>query len=239
MLVAGDEMGRTQGGNNNAYCQDNPTSWIDWSLRDEPGWRSLFDLTARLMRLRRAHPVLRRKAFFSGRPHGPDGLRDVAWFGALGTEMADADWFTPGATLAMFLSGSDIPDGTRAANPSPTTVSCASCTPATPRRPSRCPACPGPPATRSWWTPPWRSRPHRPAPNCPPAPAWCCPRAPHWSCAPPPHEACRPAAAGTSRRAGTLPVRPISDLPGWFGQLTMPAAPAARSHCGNSSVNRS
>jgi isoamylase len=109
MLVAGDEMGRTQGGNNNAYCQDNTTSWIDWSLREDPGWRSLFDLTARLLRLRRAHPVLRRKAFFSGRPHGPEGLRDVTWFGGSGTEMTDADWFAPGATLAMYLSGSEIP----------------------------------------------------------------------------------------------------------------------------------
>jgi glycogen operon protein len=102
-------MGRTQGGNNNAYCQDNPTSWVDWSLLQDPGWRSLTDLTARLLRLRREHPVLRRKAFFSGRPHGPDGLRDVTWFAGSGREMTDADWFAPGATLGMFLSGREIP----------------------------------------------------------------------------------------------------------------------------------
>ncbi|MCT2592503.1 glycogen debranching protein GlgX [Streptomyces sp. N2-109] len=109
MLVAGDEMGRTQGGNNNAYCQDNPVSWVDWSLRDEPGWGTLTDLVARLLRLRRSHPVLRRKAFFSGRAHGPEGLRDLAWFNGDGEEMAEDDWFVPGSTLAMYLSGQDIP----------------------------------------------------------------------------------------------------------------------------------
>ncbi|MGG7571383.1 glycogen debranching protein GlgX [Streptomyces sirii] len=108
MLVAGDEMGRTQHGNNNAYCQDNPTSWVDWSLLDDPGWRPLAELAARLITLRRAHPVLRRRAFFSGRPHGQGGLRDLAWFTADGTEMTEQDWYTPGATLGMYLSGNDI-----------------------------------------------------------------------------------------------------------------------------------
>ncbi|MEU9121952.1 glycogen debranching protein GlgX [Streptomyces sp. NPDC048506] len=108
MLVAGDEMGRTQHGNNNAYCQDNPTSWLDWSLLDDPRWRPLADLAARLIALRRAHPVLRRRAFFSGRPHGQGGLRDLAWFTADGTEMTERDWYTPGATLGMYLSGNDI-----------------------------------------------------------------------------------------------------------------------------------
>lgn len=108
MLVAGDEMGRTQHGNNNAYCQDNPTSWVDWSLLDDPEWRPLAGLTARLIALRRAHPVLRRRAFFSGRPHQQGGLRDLAWFTADGTEMTEQDWYTPGATLGMYLSGNDI-----------------------------------------------------------------------------------------------------------------------------------
>ena len=80
MLVAGDEMGRTQGGNNNAYCQDNETSWVDWSLLERPEWRALRDLTARLITLRREHPVLRRGTFFSGRPASRQGLRDLAWF---------------------------------------------------------------------------------------------------------------------------------------------------------------
>ncbi len=118
MLVAGDEMGRTQGGNNNAYCQDNPTSWMDWSLlRDRPegtvpageaGWRPLTDLTARLIRLRRSHPVLRQRAFFSGRPAHPGGLRDLTWFTARGREMTEADWYTPGATLGMYLAGDEM-----------------------------------------------------------------------------------------------------------------------------------
>ncbi|MFG2136106.1 glycogen debranching protein GlgX [Streptomyces sp. NPDC048650] len=108
MLVAGDEMGRTQHGNNNAYCQDNPTGWLDWSLREDPRWRPLADLAARLIALRRAHPVLRRRAFFSGRPQGRDGLRDLAWFTADGAEMTEEDWYAPGATLAMYLSGNDI-----------------------------------------------------------------------------------------------------------------------------------
>ncbi|MFE2160124.1 glycogen debranching protein GlgX [Streptomyces lydicus] len=108
MLVAGDEMGRTQHGNNNAYCQDNALSWVDWSLLEDPHWRRLADLAARLIALRRAHPVLRRRAFFSGRPHGQGGLRDLAWFTADGTEMTEQDWYTPGATLGMYLSGNDI-----------------------------------------------------------------------------------------------------------------------------------
>ncbi|MFJ9110523.1 glycogen debranching protein GlgX [Streptomyces sp. NPDC102283] len=109
MLVAGDEMGRTQGGNNNAYCQDNETGWLDWSLLEEPAWRELTALTARVLTLRRAHPVLRRRAFFSGRAQAPDGLRDLAWFARDGREMTEGDWYAPAATLGLYLSGRDIP----------------------------------------------------------------------------------------------------------------------------------
>ncbi|WP_105970486.1 glycogen debranching protein GlgX [Streptomyces geranii] len=109
MLVAGDELGRTQGGNNNAYCQDNEISWLDWSLLEDPGWQALTELTARLIRLRHRHPVLRRRAFFSGRAHSADGLRDLAWFTADGTEMTERDWYAPASTLGMYLSGRDIP----------------------------------------------------------------------------------------------------------------------------------
>ncbi|WP_084704076.1 glycogen debranching protein GlgX [Phaeacidiphilus oryzae] len=108
MLLAGDEMGRTQGGNNNGYCQDNETGWIDWSLREDPEWAALLDLTRRLVRLRRNHPVLRQRAFFSGRPSHPGGLRDLAWFTPAGTEMTEEDWFAPGRTIGMFLSGRDM-----------------------------------------------------------------------------------------------------------------------------------
>ncbi|MFI1222107.1 MULTISPECIES: glycogen debranching protein GlgX [unclassified Streptomyces] len=109
MLVAGDEMGRTQGGNNNAYCQDNETGWLDWSLLDQPEWRELTELTARVLTLRRTHPVLRRRAFFSGRAQAPDGLRDLAWFARDGREMTEGDWYAPAATLGLYLSGRDIP----------------------------------------------------------------------------------------------------------------------------------
>ncbi|AZM59925.1 MULTISPECIES: glycogen debranching protein GlgX [unclassified Streptomyces] len=109
MLVAGDEMGRTQRGNNNAYCQDNETGWVDWSLLDDPEWRPLFELTSRLIALRHRHPVLRRRSFFSGRAHSADGLRDLAWFTPQGTEMTEGDWYAPAATLGMYLSGRDIP----------------------------------------------------------------------------------------------------------------------------------
>ncbi|WP_217246852.1 glycogen debranching protein GlgX [Streptomyces sp. AC602_WCS936] len=109
MLVAGDEFGRTQGGSNNAYCQDNEISWLDWSLLDDPEWRPLFELASRLIALRHEHPVLRRRAFFSGRAHSADGLRDLAWFTARGTEMTEQDWYAPAATLGMYLSGRDIP----------------------------------------------------------------------------------------------------------------------------------
>ncbi|RKT15837.1 glycogen operon protein [Streptomyces sp. 1114.5] len=105
MLTAGDELGRTQGGNNNAYCQDNEASWLDWSLLAEPGWQELCELTARLVRLRRAHPVLRRRAFFSGRAATPGGRPDLAWFTPLGKEMTEADWFAPTACLGMLLCG--------------------------------------------------------------------------------------------------------------------------------------
>jgi glycogen operon protein len=109
MLVAGDEMGRTQGGNNNAYGQDSEVSWIDWSLIDEPGPRMLLALTSRLLALRHAHPVLRRRAFFSGRAQAADGLRDLAWFTPCGGEMTEGDWYAPAATLGVYLSGRDIP----------------------------------------------------------------------------------------------------------------------------------
>ncbi len=109
MLVAGDEMGRTQGGNNNAYCQDNEIGWLDWSLLEQPEWRELTALTARVLRLRQTHPVLRRRAFFSGRAQAPDGLRDLAWFARDGREMTEGDWYAPAATLGLYLSGRDIP----------------------------------------------------------------------------------------------------------------------------------
>ena len=108
MLTAGDEMGRTQGGDNNAYCLDDETSWVDWTLLKHPEWRSLLDLTRRLIHLRRQHPVLRQRVFFSGQPAFPGGLQDIAWFRPDGKEMTDADWFAPAGVLGVYLSGQDI-----------------------------------------------------------------------------------------------------------------------------------
>jgi glycogen operon protein len=87
MLTAGDAEGRTQGGNNNAYCQDNATSWIDWAQADA----ALQAFVARLLALRRAHPTLRRKRWFDGRPT-PLGERDLTWLWHDGTEMTPQRW---------------------------------------------------------------------------------------------------------------------------------------------------
>jgi glycogen operon protein len=107
MLVAGDERGRTQQGNNNAYCQDNEVSWLDWS--GEAGWPELLPLVRALLALRREHPVLRQRHFFAGVSAEPDGRKDLAWLAPTGAEMTDADWFDPGrATLGMFFAGDAI-----------------------------------------------------------------------------------------------------------------------------------
>jgi glycogen operon protein len=109
MLLAGDEMGRTQRGNNNAYCQDNEISWVDWSLVEE--WEDLLNLTAGLIAFRKAHPVFRRRRYFHGRPLRGSGVSDIAWFSPDGTEMSDEDWNSGFAkSMAVFLNGEAIPD---------------------------------------------------------------------------------------------------------------------------------
>ncbi len=105
MILAGDEMGRTQQGNNNAYCQDNEISWLDWEHRDE----RLLEFTARLIRLRREHPVFRRRRWFLGRPIRGQDTTDIAWFKPDGNPMADRDWNDGFArSLAVFLNGEEI-----------------------------------------------------------------------------------------------------------------------------------
>src|SRR5262249_52012680 len=106
MLLGGDEMGRTQGGNNNAYCQDNEISWFDWEHIDH----EMMAFTARLVALRLAHPVLHRRDFFHGRPlHGQD-VSDVNWFNITGEEMSDEEWSEGYAkSLMVFLNGDGIP----------------------------------------------------------------------------------------------------------------------------------
>ena len=103
MLLAGDELYRTQHGNNNAFCQDNEISWFDWDKTDP----DLTDLVRRLVALRRRSPVLRQRAFFAGRavPDG-GGRKDLAWFRGGGTEMTEHEWHSPDTrTLGMYLDG--------------------------------------------------------------------------------------------------------------------------------------
>jgi isoamylase len=99
MLLAGDELGRTQGGNNNAYCQDNPTSWLDWDAADT----GLISYTCQLLAFRRAHPVLRRDRFLAD-PGYP------VWFTPAGDPMTDADWQSGGRSVAIYVDGSVAPD---------------------------------------------------------------------------------------------------------------------------------
>ncbi len=106
MLLAGDEFGRTQGGNNNAYCQDNETSWVDWSLVKTEA--NLLEFVRMLATLRRHHPVFRRRRFFYGRRAGDD-VRDIVWLTPSGKEMVSADWHASYAkSLAVFLNGDAI-----------------------------------------------------------------------------------------------------------------------------------
>jgi glycogen operon protein len=106
MLTAGDELGRTQLGNNNAYCQDNEVSWIDWDAADP----ELTAFVTRLLRLRRTSPVLRQEAFFEGlEVPGAGGTRDLAWFSPAGGQLTTADWFDTGLkTVGMYLDGRGI-----------------------------------------------------------------------------------------------------------------------------------
>jgi isoamylase len=105
MLLGGDEIGRTQRGNNNAYCQDSEVSWFDWEAADE----ELLRFTAELIALRRRHPVFRRRRWFLGRPiHGRE-VKDIGWFKPDGGEMSEADWREGFAkSLGVFLNGSAI-----------------------------------------------------------------------------------------------------------------------------------
>jgi glycogen operon protein len=108
MMLGGDETGRTQRGNNNAYCQDNEISWLDWSAVNE----HLLDFTRRLIALRREHPVLRRRRWFQGRPIR--GTVDLGWFKPDGTEMSDEDWDSGLAnSVGVFLNGEAITDRDR------------------------------------------------------------------------------------------------------------------------------
>jgi isoamylase len=109
MISHGDELGRTQGGNNNVYAQDNEISWVDW---DEARNNELLtEFTARLAALRGAHPVFRRQRFFQGRPIRGSSVDDIAWLRRDGQQMSEGDWNGGHAqSLAIFLNGRGIPD---------------------------------------------------------------------------------------------------------------------------------
>ena len=105
MLVAGDELGRTQKGNNNAYCQDNPISWVDWNLDERK--KGLLEFTRRLIRMRLEQPVLQRRRFFRGQHIWDSDLKDLAWFRPDGTAMSQQDWTQPFVRSLAFLLGGD------------------------------------------------------------------------------------------------------------------------------------
>jgi glycogen operon protein len=110
MLLGGDELGRTQGGNNNAWCQDNEISWYEWGLRGPQA--ELYDFTQRLIALRREHPVFRRGKFLAGREQEGSGLPDVWWFRPDGRRMTQRDWEQQPHVLGVFLNGQEIADRT-------------------------------------------------------------------------------------------------------------------------------
>jgi glycogen operon protein len=102
LLLGGDEIGRTQGGNNNAYCQDNEISWVDWASADN----DLRDFVKRVLTLRREHPVFRRKRFLRGAE-----AAELGWYSSAGTPLTDAQWADPTMhAIAVYLDGTDAPD---------------------------------------------------------------------------------------------------------------------------------
>jgi glycogen operon protein len=106
MLLGGDEIGRTQKGNNNAYCQDNEISWVDWQAADE----TLLEYTRKLSAFRHEHPVFRRRRWFQGRPLRGTDAADIGWFTPAGELMSEEDWRVGFAkSLAVFLNGQAIP----------------------------------------------------------------------------------------------------------------------------------
>jgi isoamylase len=112
MLLAGDEFGRTQQGNNNAYCQDNEISWLDWNLAEKG--QSLLRFTQTLCRLRHKYPILRRNRFLTGAHDEELDVKDLTWINAAGVEMQAADWSDPVAhCFGMLIDGRARPSGVR------------------------------------------------------------------------------------------------------------------------------
>jgi glycogen operon protein len=117
MILHGDELGRTQQGNNNVYCQDNELSWMNWDLED---WQEeLLAFTKRVVKLRADHHVFRRRRFFAGEvTRAGDAVADIAWFGPSGEHMTDEDWSDGECkALMVFLNGDGIPEPDRRGEP--------------------------------------------------------------------------------------------------------------------------
>jgi len=107
MISSGDELGRTQEGNNNAYCQDNEISWVDWTITPER--QEFLEFTRRLIRLWKDHPVIRRRKFFQGRRIRGAEVQDIAWLDPMGAEMTDETWNSPDVrVLGVRLNGDAI-----------------------------------------------------------------------------------------------------------------------------------
>jgi isoamylase len=152
MLLGGDEFGRTQRGDNNAYCQDNEISWIDWTLLGSDAGRSLARFVGRVADIRRAHPVLRSGWFLHGGEEPAAGIADIAWFDEKAGQLSDADWGEAEGRLLALRRAAAAPDGTvsvltlmmnstpagcefRIAGPSPSTLLLDSADPDAPERP--------------------------------------------------------------------------------------------------------
>jgi glycogen operon protein len=105
MLLAGDEFGHTQHGNNNAYCQDSPVAWLDWASQTTGEGAALYRYLRRLMRLRARHGVFRRDRFFTGEELGANDQKDIVWLNADGSETRDDDWHAAPHVLAFVLNG--------------------------------------------------------------------------------------------------------------------------------------
>ncbi len=111
MLLAGDEVSRTQQGNNNAYCQDNEVNWLDWRLAESEAGQALTAFTARLAELRRRYPVLRAQNFLSGQEELASGVLDLDWFDERGEHLSSADWENPQGRALTMRRASRLEDG--------------------------------------------------------------------------------------------------------------------------------
>jgi isoamylase len=115
MLYAGDEVGRTQRGNNNAYCQDNEISWLDWQRSAEQ--EDLLRFTKYVIEMRRSQPVLKRRRFFQGKSVREGAIKDITWFAPDGSEMSPEMWASDVRTLGVRLDGSQIDETDSRGNP--------------------------------------------------------------------------------------------------------------------------